>query len=204
MEDPVRPIKVVAVGDSGIGKTCLTNRLINNSFSDQEQSTVGAGHMDWRGKTAEGEPLNFDFWDTAGQEMYRSLVPTYCRDADIGLLCYSVDSRPSFDSLECWHETLLRTAPKVRVVVVATKLDLGGRLVTESDAAEKAIAFKADICETSAKTGAGIEELRTDLIQLGVIVRASRQSRSHSGWSSSNAVEPRRRLDSPTRPCCLR
>jgi selenocysteine-specific translation elongation factor len=74
----------------------------------------------------------------------------------------------------------------VRRVVVATKLDLGAAVVPESDAEEKACAFKAEIYETSAKDGAGIEELRSYLIQLATIVTASTQS------APNRATEQRR------------
>ena len=107
--------KVVLLGESGVGKTSIISRFINNFFSENVISTTGASYA---GKTMifdefGGKKIRFEIWDTAGQEQYRSLTKIFYKDAAAAILVYDITRKGSFYALKnYWYDQVKDTAPK--------------------------------------------------------------------------------------------
>lgn len=154
-------IKLVLLGNSGVGKTSIVDQYINKRFSDQCEATVGVGYYHQRVKTPEGRTLELDIWDTGGQERYRALLPLYYREATVAIICYDVTSYPTFEACEYWYRELKRCEPECRMFLVGNKTDIPVKRVDAVFAAEYARGRKMEWAETSAKTAEGVAELFT-------------------------------------------
>jgi small GTP-binding protein len=152
--------KVVLLGNSGAGKTSILDYAITQTPSANLPPTIGANCSSFTVDTP-GGPVQLRVWDTAGQELYRSLVPIYVRDAVAALLVYDVTDLKSIDSLDHWHSVLMEEqSAEVLIYVVANKMDLID-LALVPEAQGRAIAQKVNgsFHPVSAKTGQGIREL---------------------------------------------
>ena len=101
-DDGAQTCKVVLLGESGVGKTCIIARFINNTFEENLISTTGASYA---GKTMtfdeyEGKSIKFEIWDTAGQEKYRSLTKIFYKDAGAAILVYDITRKESFEEIQ--------------------------------------------------------------------------------------------------------
>ena len=153
-------MKIVLVGDTQVGKTCVLARLINREFKQNSQATVGAAFQNYFLQTATGS-VQLQIWDTAGQEQYRSLAPMYYRAASVAIVFFDVTNLKSYQALQDWIDELAEKAPaQLHIVVVGNKVDLEDRIVSKKDAENFALSHGAAFyMETSAKTGQGINEL---------------------------------------------
>lgn len=158
---PPPRVKLVLLGDSGVGKSCLVLRYVRGQFDEASKITVGAAFMSHQVMTPEGKSLKFEIWDTAGQERYLSLAPLYYRGAHAAAIVYSIDSRESFSKAQYWVEQLQRNAPgSIVMVLVANKSDLADRReVPEEEGRAFAEAHRMMFCEASAKTAAGVADI---------------------------------------------
>ena len=106
--------KVVLLGESGVGKTCIISRYINNIFEENGISTTGASYS---AKTLQfeefgGKTIKFEIWDTAGQEKYRALTKIFYKDASIAILVYDITRKDSFDEIKkYWYHQIKDFAP---------------------------------------------------------------------------------------------
>ena len=162
-DNNVLSCKIVLLGESGVGKTCIISRYINQVFEGNTISTNGASyaaktlHFDDYDKS-----LKVEIWDTAGQEQYRSLTKIFYKDATAAILVYDITRKKSFDEIKnYWYKQLLDCAPSDIVVGLAgNKADLFDReQVSEEEAKEFAKEIKAIFRPTSAMTAIGIDEL---------------------------------------------
>ena len=162
-DNNVLSCKIVLLGESGVGKTCIISRYINQVFEGNTISTNGASyaaktlHFDDYDKS-----LKVEIWDTAGQEQYRSLTKIFYKDATAAILVYDITRKKSFDEIKnYWYKQLLDCAPSDIVVGLAgNKADLFDReQVSEEEAKEFAKEIKAIFRPTSAMTASGIDEL---------------------------------------------
>ena len=162
-DNNVLSCKIVLLGESGVGKTCIISRYINQVFEGNTISTNGASyaaktlHFDDYDKS-----LKVEIWDTAGQEQYRSLTKIFYKDATAAILVYDITRKKSFDEIKnYWYKQLLDCAPSDIVVGLAgNKADLFDReQVSEEEAKEFAKEIKAIFRLTSAMTASGIDEL---------------------------------------------
>ena len=112
--EDAKTCKVVILGESGVGKTCIISRFINDTFDDGSVTTTGASYV---GKNMifndYNQVLNFEIWDTAGQEKYRSLTSIFYKDASIAILVYDITNEDSFQEIQnYWYEQIKESAPK--------------------------------------------------------------------------------------------
>ena len=110
--------KVVLLGESGVGKTCIINRFINDSFSEDEHSsaipTFSAKTMTF--DEFQGKNLKFEIWDTAGQEKYRAVNKLFYTDADIAILVYDITQENSFKEIkQYWYKQIKEYASKDKI-----------------------------------------------------------------------------------------
>jgi small GTP-binding protein len=152
--------KVVLLGDSRVGKTSIITRQMLGYQPATQNPTIGCHCSDIH-FPLDGQEVSLQVWDTAGQEMYRALVPVYLRNARAALLVYDVTDRESFQSLGHWHDTLLAVVPSgVRVYVVGNKIDLEDSAVIEDVQAKQfADVHSAQFFKVSAATGVGLDAL---------------------------------------------
>ena len=155
--------KVVLVGDSGVGKTCLIQRYVNDKYSDDTESTSASTYTY---KTVEykdyNKSISLDIWDTAGQEVYRAMARNFYLNASIGILVYDVRRRESFESIkDYWYDQLKQSGEENIVLGLAgNKCDLfQEEKVTEEEAKKYAKSIGAVFHLTSCKESIGIDEL---------------------------------------------
>ena len=103
MED-LPSYKVILLGDSAVGKTCLCARYLTGDYGEQKP-TVGIGFNDTQ-ITKDGQPARLEIWDTAGQEKFRSFAPMYYRGAHAALVCYDSTNPASLNGARQWVEEL--------------------------------------------------------------------------------------------------
>ena len=159
--------KVVLVGDSGVGKTCIIQRYVNKQFSENVESTVASTYtykmIDYNKYDTS---ISFDIWDTAGQELYRALAKNFYLNASIGILVYDIRRRDSFDSIKNYWYEQLKTSGEENIIfgVAGNKCDLfQEEKVTEKEAKEFANKIGAVFQLTSCKESIGIDELFEEL-----------------------------------------
>lgn len=120
-------LKVVILGDGGVGKSCLMNRFVSNRFDENSFHTIGVEFMN---KDIEVDNIKYtlQIWDTAGQERFRALRTPFYRGSDICLLAYAINDRDSFIALKQWREEFLKYADvktdNFPFIVVGNKSDL--------------------------------------------------------------------------------
>ena len=151
--------KVVMLGDSGVGKSCLVSRFIRNEFSEFEEPTIGAAYQ-VKELTRENDQtsVKLEIWDTAGQERYRSLTPMYYRGAKVALICFDITSEESFKGAASWLREISKKGPKdCTIFLVATKVDKTDEKVCTGK--ELAASENLAYFETSAKSGKNIDNL---------------------------------------------
>ena len=152
--------KLIFLGDQGVGKSCILNRFMNGTFTEEYQATIG---LDFQSKNVQidNQDIHLLLYDTAGQEKFRSLIPMYTRDANIILLVYEVTSKDSFLHLNHWLNDLTTVKKdEVIFVVVGNKTDLEDKREVSREEGEQ---FAKDndylFAEVSAKDGKGFQDL---------------------------------------------
>ena len=155
--------KVVLLGDSGVGKTCIISRYISGAFDQNSPSTNGASYAS---KIITFENLNktisLDIWDTAGQEKYKSLTKFFYKDAAAAILVYDITQKDSFENMKnYWYEQLQEFGSKNIILGVAgNKCDMYDKEeVNENQAKQFAEKTGAFFGITSAKNNTGINDL---------------------------------------------
>jgi len=152
-------MKLLLLGDSGVGKTCLLLRFADDVFNDTFISTIG---IDFKHKNIDidGRKIKLQIWDTAGQEKYRTITSAYYRSAQGILLCYDVTDEKSFNNVANWVRNIDEHAnASVNRVLVGNKCDMPEKRVISTERG-KALAAKYGIkfFETSARANQGVTE----------------------------------------------
>ena len=155
--------KVVLVGDSGVGKTCLIQRYVNDKYSDDTESTSASTYTYKIVEYKEyNKSISLDIWDTAGQEVYRAMAKNFYLNASIGILVYDVRRRATFESIkDYWYDQLKQSGEENIVLGIAgNKCDLfQDEEVTEEEAKKYADSIGAVFHLTSCKESIGIDDL---------------------------------------------
>ncbi|EEB09162.1 GTPase Ypt4 [Schizosaccharomyces japonicus yFS275] len=163
-------IKIVLVGPSGTGKSCLLKRFVDNEWCDNIRHTVGidfASKVLKIGSESQCKRIKLQLWDTAGQEKFRSVARSYYKGAAGAILVYDTTSKQSFEELSSWLSDIRAMAPLTLCVVLAgTKSDLQDmRVVSTEEAAEFCAAKQISSAhETSAFKGDNVEECFLSLV----------------------------------------
>ncbi|XP_044282248.1 ras-related protein Rab-31 isoform X2 [Varanus komodoensis] len=156
----IRELKVCLLGDTGVGKSSIVCRFVQDHFDHNISPTIGASFMT---KTVPcGNELHkFLIWDTAGQERFHSLAPMYYRGSAAAVIVYDITKQDSFHTLKKWVKELKEHGPENIVMAIAgNKCDLSDiREVPIKDAKEYGESIGAIVVETSAKNAINIEEL---------------------------------------------
>jgi small GTP-binding protein len=155
-----REVKVVLLGDAGVGKSSLVLRFVTGAFDRYSESTIGASFMS-KNMTVDGQPIKFQIWDTAGQEKYHSLAPMYYRGAAAAIIVYDITKASSFETLKMWVRELQQMGPEnIVLAVCGNKCDLEEKREVDADHARTyADEIGALLLETSAKTNRNVQGL---------------------------------------------
>jgi len=153
--------KIIVIGSSGVGKTCITNQATKHIFNEDTMTTAGMEIYDLFIKI-DNKIIKLQIWDTCGQEIYRSLISNYYRSSSLAVIVYAIDKRQSFEEIDLWIKDLKNNnSPDSKIILVGNKLDLAQfREIQYKEGEQKAKdnAF-IDFFETSAKTGENISEM---------------------------------------------
>ncbi|AYU78017.1 rab7 GTP binding protein, putative [Leishmania donovani] len=187
-------LKIIILGDSGVGKTSLMHQYVNHIFDNRYKATIGA---DFLSKDVEvnGRVVTLQIWDTAGQERFQSLGSAFYRGADACILVFDVTQQESFAHVGSWLEEFSIQAGRRDSVLVGNKTDLEDRRQVASKTVQawcaKQNAEAANVnngagagagdsaapemkyFETSAKDNAGVEEAFIAVVQLALARKAT-------------------------------
>ena len=118
------PIKIILLGDSGVGKTNIILRYLKNEFSQNSTSTIGTT-FGVKELNRNNITYNLNIWDTTGQEIYRSVTKLFIQGAKIVILVYSIDRKNTFESLNFWYDSINEICGEnIILAIVANKMDL--------------------------------------------------------------------------------
>jgi len=157
MDEAADPLKVLFVGDAGVGKTCLLNRLYGDEFAepkedwDVKKTTLTMGNI--------SKPIILT--DTNGQERFRELTSAQYKNVDMVFVVYSIDDKKTFENLSKWVDEVHRYASNrvVRIIVLGNKVDLEERAVTTEEGQAFASSKSLQFLEASAKSGHNLSEI---------------------------------------------
>lgn len=117
--------KIIWIGDSGVGKTCLLIKAQKNLFEQQNKSTLGFEYYDITINLKNDKKIILQTWDTCGQESYKSIANIFYKRVKLAILVYSIDSRQSFEGLNFWlNEIRTNSQEDVKLILVGNKSDL--------------------------------------------------------------------------------
>eukprot|EP00161_Ancyromonas_sigmoides_P018806 TRINITY_DN5238_c2_g1_i4.p1 TRINITY_DN5238_c2_g1~~TRINITY_DN5238_c2_g1_i4.p1 ORF type:complete len:205 (+),score=91.56 TRINITY_DN5238_c2_g1_i4:163-777(+) len=157
-------LKVIILGESGVGKTSLMNQYVNKKFSVQYKATIGADFLT-KEVMVEDRLVTMQIWDTAGQERFQSLGVAFYRGADCCVLVFDVNVSKTFDSLSSWREEFLiqagpRDPDNFPFVVLGNQIDKENQRVVSQKRAQAWCQEHGQIpyFETSAKEGINVEQ----------------------------------------------
>ncbi|XP_074901613.1 ras-related protein Rab-8B isoform X2 [Buteo buteo] len=151
--------KLLLIGDSGVGKTCLLFRFSEDAFNTTFISTIG---IDFKIRTIEldGKKIKLQIWDTAGQERFRTITTAYYRGAMGIMLVYDITNEKSFDNIKNWIRNIEEHASSdVERMILGNKCDMNEKRQVSKEKGEKlAIDYGIKFLETSAKSSINVEE----------------------------------------------
>ena len=160
--------KMIVIGDAGVGKSCLTNRASKNKYTSDYSPTVGFEFLTFT-TNIDNKIIKLQIWDTCGQEVYRSLITNFYRNASLAMLVYAINSRESFLHINQWlKEVRIQSHPDVKIILIGNKQDLDDERTVTYEEAQK---FKEEnqilyFEETSAKTGINSKEVFTEAAKI--------------------------------------
>lgn len=194
---PVSTLKVVLLGDSGVGKTCLRSQFIHHMFTNAYKATIGGDYLtttvginsDTETKTS----VHLQVWDTAGQERFNSISQAFYRGTDVAVLVYDITNYESVLSLRRWFKSFLQHCHVERpgVLIVGNKVDRSGdrnvdieevhHLLTAGAAGDDAMDFDSyvrdwdqDVKEVTAKQLHMVLDVFTRVAEIGVAAASSK------------------------------
>ena len=155
-------VKVVLLGQAGVGKTCIISKFVTGEFNPNTISSLSAQYIS-KTISFQDKAIKFDIWDTAGQERFRALAKIFYKDAKVICLCYDITSKESFNELkDYWYEkqTKLNANGEPIFAVVANKNDLYQKSqVNDEEGKAFAKSINGIFQSTSAKSDSGINAL---------------------------------------------
>ncbi|EAS06418.3 small guanosine triphosphatase family Ras-related in brain (Rab) family protein (macronuclear) [Tetrahymena thermophila SB210] len=155
--------KILLIGNSGVGKTCMLMRYSENQFTYNFYNTIG---VDFKIKALrlEDKNIKLQIWDTAGQDRFRTITCSYYRGAHGILIVYDITERESFDNVKTWMVEIEKHAKKgVQKMLIGNKSDCSNRAVSYEEGFELAKQYQIPFAETSAKNASNIDLAFTNL-----------------------------------------
>jgi len=151
--------KIIFCGDAGVGKTSIIISLMGQKFSEEYEPSIG---VDFFSKTFRYKErmLKLQIWDSAGQEKFRSLIPTYIRGSSLIFLIFDITNKTSYDNIPEWIKFITDIENNGNIILVGNKIDLKEKRVVNKEEAEKfSQEKKYEYFEVSAKEGSNIDNM---------------------------------------------
>ena len=166
-EDDYNLYKILLLGDTSVGKSCLLLRFCDNSFQEAHLTTIG---LDFRLKNInlkDDRKVKIQIWDTAGEDRFRSITRNYYKGAKGILLIFDVTDKETFTHVRDWIERIHEESPEgITICLVGNKIDMNeSRVISNEEGKKIADEFKIPYFETSAKSNIGVEEVFTYLVK---------------------------------------
>ena len=155
--------KLLVVGESGVGKTCMLLRFADNKFEENFLSTIG---VDFKVKEimVDNKKVKLQIWDSAGQERFRNITASYYRNCSAIIIVYDITNVDSFEQVRRWVTDVRGFVPDAPLLLVGNKCDLEeSRKVSYDDGKKLADEFGFVFLETSAKTNLNIEDVFVEM-----------------------------------------
>jgi len=192
--------KLLLIGDSGVGKSCLLLRFADDTYTESYISTIG---VDFKIRTVEldGKTIKLQIWDTAGQERFRTITSSYYRGAHGIIIVYDITDVESFNNVRQWLFEIDRFASEhVNKLLVGNKSDLvNKRVVTKETATEFAEGLGIPFLETSAKNSTNVEEA---FLTMAAQIKARMASVNVAPARKDNVDMNTREISSGKSGCC--
>lgn len=158
-------IKIVVIGDSGVGKSNILNRYVHNEFNNDSKATVGV-ELNTKSYKINDKIVKVHLWDTAGQERYKSITAAYYKGAKGALIVYDITKPDSFKSIDKWFNEIKEYGDKAIIpMLIGNKCDLKHLRAVESNVAlDRAKVLKMPFMETSAAEATNVDQAFKKLI----------------------------------------
>ena len=198
--------KIIVIGDSSVGKSCLTTQAVRNNFEEFYTATIGFEFLTFNIRL-NNKVLKLQIWDTCGQEVYKSLITNFYRNSSLALIIYAINNMDSFKHAENWlNELKAQANPNVKVFLVGNKSDLENERVVSKEDGEKFKELKNldKFIETSAKTG---ENARNVLLEAAkLLYKDYLKVKNNIGDNKDNQkgdrLEKKKQKNKGTKKCC--
>lgn len=200
-------VKVVIVGDSGVGKSNILSRFVLNEFSNDCRATVGVELSTKSYQINNSKIIKLHLWDTAGQERFKSVTSAYYRGVRGAIVVYDITNKDSFDHVDKWLNEIKNLGGKsVSIVVCGNKCDLiDNRKVSKEEGIEKSTSNSLSFLETSALTADNVEEafkcLITEIYNTS-IKEAIKTDTEDFNQGTSLKIETDKKNNSTKKKCC--
>ena len=152
-------IKLIIVGDSGVGKTNLITRFASDKFNQNSKATIGVEFI-YKTLKINNEIFKIEIWDTAGQERYKSITSAYYKGAKGAIVVYDITSEQSFRNIEIWiHEVKGKALNNLQIMIIGNKTDLyKERKISKEQGIQKAKTLNLNLFEASALDKTNVNE----------------------------------------------
>ena len=198
--------KIIVIGDSSVGKSCLTTQAVRNNFEEFYTATIGFEFLTFNIRL-NNKVLKLQIWDTCGQEVYKSLITNFYRNSSLALIIYAINNMDSFKHAENWlNELKAQANPNVKIFLVGNKSDLENERVVSKEDGEKFKELKNldKFIETSAKTG---ENARNVLLEAAkLLYKDYLKVKNNIGDIKDNQkgdrLEKKKQKNKGTKKCC--
>ena len=160
--------KIIVIGNSGVGKSCLSLKSTKGVFEEEFISTIGFEFFSFFLKI-NNQVIKLQIWDTCGQEVYRSLISNFYRNSSVAILVYAINDRKSFEDIDVWNKQLKNNASHdCKVFLIGNKADLEDERKVNYDEGKKCKENnKFELfMETSAKTGLNAQKVFIDAAKI--------------------------------------
>lgn len=161
-------IKIIIIGNTNVGKSCILTKFIDNEFISHNTTTIGVDYKTYY-TTYLDKDIKLLIWDTAGQERFKSITKTFYKGVQVVIICFDLTNYDSFEDIDIWMEEIKKEKLNSPIIIlVGTKSDLtSSRVITKEEALKKITQLKLDAYfETSAKTNQGIEDIFNSIVKL--------------------------------------
>ncbi|XP_031574440.1 rab-like protein 2A [Actinia tenebrosa] len=164
-KDKDRPVKIICLGDSAVGKSKLVERFLMDGYKPQQLSTYALTLFQYKTKVNDKD-VNVDFWDTAGQERFSSMHPSYYHQAHACILVFDITRKITYKNLANWYKELRQYRDSIPCIVVANKIDVDYKVTQKAFNFPKK--YGLPFYFVSASDGTNVVKVFREAIKLGV------------------------------------
>ena len=199
-------VKLIIVGDSGVGKTNLITRFASDKFEKNSKATIGVEFI-YKTLKINKDIFKIEMWDTAGEERYKSITTAYYKGAKGAIIVYDITSEQSFNNIETWiHEVKGKSSNNLQILIIGNKSDLyKDRKISLEKGIEKAKSLNLHLFEASALEKTNVKEAFYCLfkeIYLDIKNKSRSNANSSDGGNLSKGAVELNIGNKPKKKCC--